>query len=68
LGSLVGSAAVRRRSPPVRRRPPLVLAVLLAGKLVEEWAIHVGRLFDGMTFLGVLESLRDAMTAPFRGP
>jgi len=42
--------------------------VLLAGKLVEEWAIHVGRLFDGMTFLGVLESLRDAMTAPFRGP
>ena len=55
----------RRRPPP---RSAGVLAVLLAGKLVEEWAIHVGRLFDGMTFLGVLESLRDAMTAPFRGP
>ena len=44
------------------------LAVLLAGKLVQEWALHVGRLFDGMTFLGVLETLWDAITVPLRGP
>ena len=36
-------------------RAAAVLAVLLAGKLVQEWALHVGRIFDGMTFLGALE-------------
>jgi hypothetical protein len=49
-------------------RSAVVLAVLLAGKLVQEWALHVGRLFDAMTFLGVLESVWNAITAPFHGP
>ncbi|MHB8891334.1 MAG: hypothetical protein ACYC65_04735 [Candidatus Limnocylindrales bacterium] len=44
-----------------------VLALLLAGKLVQEWALHVGRVFDDMSFLGVLGSIWDAVTAPFRG-
>lgn len=42
------------------------LAVLLAGKLVQEWALHVGRVFDEMTFLGALGSLWETLTAPFR--
>jgi hypothetical protein len=42
-----------------------ILAILLAGKLVQEWALHVGRLFDGTTFLGALESVWHALTAPF---
>jgi hypothetical protein len=41
------------------------LAFLLAGKLVQEWALHVGRLFDGTTFLGALESIWHAVAAPF---
>ena len=41
------------------------LAVLLAGKLVQEWALHVGRIFDETTFLGALESIWHAVTAPF---
>ncbi len=41
------------------------LAVLLAGKLVQEWALHVGRVFDETTFLGALESIWHAVTAPF---
>ncbi len=41
------------------------LAVLLAGKLVQEWALHVGRVFDATTFLGALESVWHAITAPF---
>lgn len=43
-----------------------VLGVLLAGKLVQEWALHVGRLFDATTFLDAIESIWDALTAPFR--
>ena len=42
-----------------------VLAVLLAGKLGQEWALHVGRIFDQMTFLGALEWIWHALTAPF---
>ena len=42
-----------------------VLATLLAGKLVQEWALHVGRLFDGTTFLGAIDSIWRALTAPF---
>jgi len=45
-------------------RAAAVLAVLLAGKLVQEWALHVGRLFDGTTFLGAIESIWHAVTAP----
>ena len=44
-----------------------VLGLLLAGKLAQEWALHVGRLFDEMTFLGALGSIWDAITTPFRG-
>lgn len=44
-----------------------VLAALLAGKLVQEWALHVARLFDEMTFLGAFGSAWDAVSAPFRG-
>jgi len=48
-------------------RSALVLAGLLGVKLVQEWALHVGRLFDQLTFLGVLESIRDGLMSPFRG-
>lgn len=41
------------------------LALLLAGKLGQEWALHVGRIFDQTTFLGALESIWHAVTAPF---
>ena len=50
-----------------RARATGVLAVVLAGKLAQEWALHVGRIFDEMTFLGVLGSIWDAITAPFEG-
>jgi hypothetical protein len=43
------------------------LGLLLAGKLAQEWALHVGRLFDETTFLGALASIWDAITTPFRG-
>lgn len=48
-------------------RTAAVLAILLAAKLVQEWALHVARLFDAMTFLGALGAIWDAITAPFRG-
>lgn len=41
------------------------LVVLLAGKLAQEWALHVGRVFDTTTFLGAIESIWHAVTAPF---
>jgi len=43
-----------------------VLAALLAGKLVQEWALHVGRIFDQVTFLGALGSIWDGVTAALR--
>lgn len=43
-------------------RTSVVLAGLLAAKLVQEWALHVGRLFDSMTFLGALEGIWRALT------
>jgi hypothetical protein len=49
------------------RRSAVALAALLGGKLVQEWALHVGRLFDSFTFLGALGSIWDAISAPFRG-
>jgi hypothetical protein len=42
------------------------LAIMLAGKLVQEWALHVGRVFDGMTFIGAIGSIWDAVTGPLR--
>jgi len=48
-------------------RTASALGLLLAGKLAQEWALHVGRLFDETTFLGALESIWDAITTPFRG-
>jgi hypothetical protein len=39
------------------------LAVLLLGKLIQEWALHVARLFDTMTFLGALDSIWRALLA-----
>ena len=44
----------------------LSLIGLLGLKLVQEWALHVGRLFDELTFLGTLHSIWDAITAPLR--
>jgi hypothetical protein len=44
----------------------VALAGLLGLKLVQEWALHVGRLFDEQTFLGALGSAWQAITAPFR--
>jgi hypothetical protein len=49
------------------RRAAGVLVVLFGAKLAQEWALHVGRLFDTTTFLGALASIWDAATAPFRG-
>ena len=46
-------------------RATSALAVLLVGKLGQEWALHVGRLFDTTTFLGALESIWHALTGPF---
>ena len=48
-------------------RSAAVLAVLLAAKLVQEWALHVGRLFDGATFLGAIDAIRRFLLAPFGG-
>ncbi len=45
----------------------LVLSILLAAKLVQEWALHVGRLFDSMTFLGAIGAIWETLTLPFRG-
>jgi hypothetical protein len=50
-----------------RERTAVVLAVLLALKLIQEWALHVGRLFDGTSFVGAFETIWRAVTAPF-GP
>jgi hypothetical protein len=43
-------------------RSAAVLAVLLGAKLLQEWALHAARLFDSLTFLGVLESLWESLT------
>jgi hypothetical protein len=48
------------------RRTAVILGALLAAKLVQEWALHVGRIFDSMTFLGALGAIWDTVTAPFR--
>jgi hypothetical protein len=48
-------------------RAAALLAPLLVAKLVQEWALHVGRLFDGSTFLDALDAIWRALTAPFGG-
>jgi hypothetical protein len=52
-------------------RSALVLAVLLAAKLAQEWALHVGRLFDETTFLdaagAIWQAVWRAVTAPLGG-
>lgn len=48
-------------------RTAVALVILLAAKLVQEWALHIARLFDTTTFLGALQSIWDGLTAPFRG-
>ena len=43
-------------------RAAAVLAPLLVAKLVQEWALHVGRLFDSFTFLDALHAIWHAVT------
>jgi hypothetical protein len=43
-------------------RTVATLAVLGVAKLAQEWALHVGKLFDGTTFLGALEAIWAALT------
>jgi hypothetical protein len=43
-------------------RTAAVLGGLLVAKLVQEWALHVGRLFDAMTFLGALDAIWRTVT------
>jgi hypothetical protein len=38
------------------------LVVLTAAKLVQEWALHVGRLFDSFTFLDALRAIWSTLT------
>jgi hypothetical protein len=40
------------------RSAAAVLLVLLGAKLVQEWALHVARLFDAFTFLDALDAIR----------
>ncbi len=43
-------------------RAAALLAVLTAAKLVQEWALHVGRLFDSITFVEALQGIWRAVT------
>jgi hypothetical protein len=53
--------------PWTRWRMGVVLAILLGAKLVQEWALHVARLFDSTTFLDALAAIWRAVTSPFTG-
>jgi hypothetical protein len=48
-------------------RSVVALVLLGAGKEVQEWALHVARLFDGVTFLDALDAIRRAILRPFGG-
>jgi hypothetical protein len=48
-------------------RSAAALLVLGGAKAVQEWALHVGRLFDGLSFLEALDAIRRAVLAPFGG-
>lgn len=39
------------------RRAAVAIGVLLVAKLAQEWALHVGRVFDDTTFLDAISSL-----------
>ena len=57
-------AAVHRFRPGFAWRPAVIagtLAVVLAVKEVQEWALHGARLFDGISSLDFLEMLRRAV-------
>ena len=43
-------------------RAAAALAVLLGAKLVQEWALHIERLFDSFTFLEALDWIRRMVT------
>ena len=58
-------AAIHHLPRPVRWTPARVaaaLAVLTALKLVQEWALHVGQVFESMTSLQFLEELWRRLT------
>jgi hypothetical protein len=44
-----------------------VLVVLLVAKEAQEWALHVGQIFDGFSFVDALQAIWHAITAPFGG-
>ncbi len=48
-------------------RSVVALGLLGAVKETQEWALHVGRLFDGVTFLQALDAVRRAVVGPFGG-
>jgi len=48
-----------------RRRSAVVLGVLLVAKLAQEWALHVGRIFDATTFLEALDWLWRSLLGVF---
>lgn len=49
-------------------RSAIVLTGLLAAKLAQEWALHVARLFDSMTFLEAIGAAWELITSPLRTP
>ena len=60
------SAPVRAGVPVDRRGGAAGARGLLGVKLVQEWALHVGRLFDSMSFLGRRSDRSGSrLTAPF---
>jgi hypothetical protein len=66
----VAVAFTRRYRPSFAWTPSrsaAALAVLAVAKEAQEWALHVGRLFDGVTFLQALDAIRRAVVAPFGG-
>jgi hypothetical protein len=48
-------------------RSTVALVVLGVAKEVQEWALHVGRLFDGVSFLEALDSIWRAVLGFFGG-
>ena len=58
-------AVLHHRREPVRWTPPrfaLALAGATAVKLVQEWALHGGRIFDGISSLDFLDQVRRWLT------
>ena len=48
-------------------RAVLVLAGLFVAKLAQEWALHVARLFDSMTFLDAIGAIWQTVASLLRG-